>query len=704
VFDKLLIANRGEIACRIIATCRRLGVGSVAVYSDADAHSQHVQLADEAWHLGAAAARESYLNIERVLQAARDSGAQAIHPGYGFLSENPLFAQRVVQAGLVFIGPPVSAMQAMSSKASARELMLQAGVPVLPGYQGERQELGWLLEQAAQIGYPVLIKPVAGGGGKGMRVAADAASFPAILAACQREAQGSFADARVLLEKYLPAPRHIEVQIFGDAAGHIVHLFERDCSTQRRHQKVIEEAPAPHLSEPQRSALTGAACEAARAVGYTGAGTVEFLLDAQGRHYFIEMNTRIQVEHAVTEMICGVDLVEWQLRVAAGEALPLAQEEIRASGHAIEVRVYAEQPEAGFLPASGRLARFTLPPAGAQADYTVRLESGVVGGDRIGIEYDPMLAKIIVHADSRPAALAGLSAALAQVRIAGVGNNLLFLRRLVASAVFAQGRVDTDWIERDLSALIGADRPAGNLASLAPAPVVLAAAALFQLERERQALAVGGAASDPWSHADGWRLNGTLARTLYFARSAGASAAEPKPCSVQLQYRAQRVWLAIGESSEHQPAQLLCLGHDEYAVQLGERTERLQILEDGAWLQVTLGLSQYRLRWQDPRAVQAGAQASEASLAAPMPGRIIALAVEVGAPVARGSALLIMEAMKMEHTLCAPADGTVRAYRARVGDQVQEGTVLVDFEAAAPAAAAQAAAAPEPGAAHPPAR
>ncbi|HEX4050274.1 MAG TPA: biotin carboxylase N-terminal domain-containing protein [Steroidobacteraceae bacterium] len=681
MFDKVLIANRGEIACRIIATCRRLGVGSVAVYSDADAHAQHVQLADEARHLGAAPAAESYLNIERVLQAARDSGAQAVHPGYGFLSENPRFAERVGEAGLVFIGPSVSAMQAMSSKATARELMLRAGVPVLPGYQGERQELPWLLEQAEQIGYPVLIKPVAGGGGKGMRVVADAANFPASLAACQREAHSSFGEARVLLEKYLPAPRHIEVQVFGDAAGHIVHLFERDCSAQRRHQKVIEEAPAPRLTETQRDALTGAACEAARAVGYTGAGTVEFLLDVQGRHYFIEMNTRIQVEHAVTEMICDVDLVEWQLRVAAGEPLPLAQGEIRASGHAIEVRLYAEQPEAGFLPASGRLARFELPAAGARSGCTLRLESGVVAGDDIGIDYDPMLAKIIVQAPTRPAALAGLATALAQVRIAGVGNNLLLLRRLLASEAFTQGRIDTDWIERDLTALTGAGGTvAGSSAPLALPPPVLVAAALFQLERERQALAGALAASDPWSHADGWRLNGTLARTLHFACAAKESAGGQRSCGVLLQYRAPGVW--IGEPSGLQLAQLLALGHDEYTLQLGERTERLQLLEDGCWLQVTLGLSQYRLRWQDPRTVQPLAPSSEASLAAPMPGRIIALTVEVGARVARGSALLVMEAMKMEHTLCAPAHGAVRAYRARVGDQVQEGTVLVDFEAA----------------------
>jgi 3-methylcrotonyl-CoA carboxylase alpha subunit len=678
VFDKVLIANRGEIACRIIATCRRLGIASVAVYSDADAQALHVQLADEAWRIGPASARDSYLNIERLLQAAHDSGAQAVHPGYGFLSENPQFAQRIADSGLAFIGPPVSAMQAMSSKATARELMLRAGVPVLPGYQGERQEPAWLLNQAENIGFPVLIKAVAGGGGKGMRVVRDADSFAAALAACQREAQASFADARVLLEKYLPCPRHIEVQVFGDASGQVVHLFERDCSAQRRHQKVIEEARAPRLSDAQRVGLTTAACEAARAVGYTGAGTVEFLLDAQGQHHFIEMNTRIQVEHAVTEMICGVDLVEWQLRIAAGEALPLSQSQIRASGHAIEVRLYAEQPEAGFLPASGRLQRFALPPPGAQGDCTLRLESGVVAGDIIGIDYDPMLAKLIVHGVSRAAALAGLAVALSRVRIAGVGNNLLLLRRLLASRAFVAAQIDTDYIERELSSLLA---PAARDAAAPPA--VLAAAALWQLEHEQRA----GAAcerTDPWAYSDGWRLNGALLRSLQFeiapARAGGGAQAGVQ--RVELQVRYGRRGVAIAQASGFQDARLVALGEDLYELALGEYAERLQLLADGDWLQVTLGLAQYRLRWRDPLLVQAAAQAAQASLAAPMPGRIIALAAAPGARVMRGSALLVMEAMKMEHTLCAPADGTVRGYRARVGDQVQEGTLLVDFEAA----------------------
>src|SRR3984957_2971672 len=404
MFDKILIANRGEIACRVMATCRRLGIATVAVYSEADAAARHVRLADQAVRVGPAAAADRYLRIPAIIDAARQCGAQAIHPGYGFLSENPQFAESCLAAGLIFIGPPLAAMRAMSSKASAKELMQRCGVPLLPGYHGEEQDVARLRREAERIGYPVLIKPTAGGGGRGMRVVHSAALFDERLASCQREARASFNDARVLLEKYLQQPRHIEVQVFGDNAGQAVHLFERDCSAQRRHQKVLEEAPAPHLTEAQRERMTRAACDAARAVAYTGAGTVEFLLDADGGFYFMEMNTRIQVEHPVTEMITGLDLVEWQLRVAAGEALPLSQGEIEIHGHAIEARIYAEDPDREFLPSTGRLAYFRTPTPST----TVRIDAGVEQGDEIGIDYDPMLAKLIVHAGTRPEAVAAL--------------------------------------------------------------------------------------------------------------------------------------------------------------------------------------------------------------------------------------------------------------------------------------------------------
>ena len=664
MFDKVLIANRGEIACRVIATCRRLGIATVAIYSQADAAARHVRLADEAVCVGPAAARDSYLRIPAIIQAAQQCGAQAIHPGYGFLSENPQFAQECHAAGLTFIGPPVAAMRAMSSKASAKALMQRCGVPLLPGYHGDDQDAARLLREAQRIGYPVLIKATAGGGGKGMRVVESAALFDERLASCQREARASFNDERVLLEKYLQQPRHIEVQVFGDNAGQIVHLYERDCSAQRRHQKVLEEAPAPHLSDAQRAAMTRAACDAARAVAYTGAGTVEFLLDAAGGFYFMEMNTRIQVEHPVTEMITGLDLVEWQLRVAAGEALPLSQQQITMHGHAIEVRIYAEVPEAGFLPSSGTLTRFELPAAAA----ALRLETGVERGERVGIDYDPMLAKLIVHADTRAEALAALRHALAQVRIAGVGNNVMFLRRLAASAALASGQLDVGTIERESALAAGMHEP--------PDARVLAAAALWTLLQERPA------APSVWNAADGWRLNGSLTRTLEFENDAGPAAplaASAGVAAVELHYRAEGMWLAIGERSG--AATLRAEGHDVFFLQFGDDAVRLQIEEQAGALHLLVGEHAYRLRRRDPLRASGDAYVAEASLAAPMPGRVIAQLVAAGSAVAKGAPLLILEAMKMEHTICAPASGTVRGYRVAVGEQVRECLELIEFEA-----------------------
>ena len=674
MFDKVLIANRGEIACRVIATCRRLGIATVAIYSQADAAARHVRLADEAVCVGPAAARDSYLCIPAILQAAQQCGAQAIHPGYGFLSENPQFAQDCLAAGLTFIGPPVAAMRAMSSKASAKQLMQRCGVPLLPGYHGEEQDAARLLREAQRIGYPVLIKATAGGGGKGMRVVESAALFDERLASCRREARASFNDERVLLEKYLQQPRHIEVQVFGDNTGQIVHLYERDCSAQRRHQKVLEEAPAPHLSEAQRSAMTTAACDAARAVAYTGAGTVEFLLDADGGFYFMEMNTRIQVEHPVTEMITGLDLVEWQLRVAAGEALPLSQQQIAMHGHAIEVRLYAEVPEAGFLPSSGTLTRFELPAAAA----ALRLETGIERGDRVGIDYDPMLAKLIVHAGTRAEALAALRRALSQVRIAGVGNNVMFLRRLAASAALASGQLDVGTIEREPALAAGNHEPAD-------APV-LAAAALWTLLQEQPA------APSVWNAADGWRLNGYLTRTLEFDSDAGPAAvaaggaaaggaATGAVAAVTVHYRADGLWLVIGERSG--AAMLRAEGNDCFFLQYGDDGMQLQIEQQAGALRLVVGEHEYRLRRRDPLRASGDAYVAEASLAAPMPGRVIAQLVVAGSTVTKGAPLLILEAMKMEHTICAPADGTVRGYRAAVGEQVREGCELIEFEAAA---------------------
>jgi 3-methylcrotonyl-CoA carboxylase alpha subunit len=667
MFQRILIANRGEIACRIIATCRRLGVETVAVYSEADALARHVRLADVAVCIGPAAASESYLRMDRLIEAAQRTGAQAIHPGYGFLSENPQFAQCCVDAGLTFIGPSVDAMRAMSSKATAKQLMERSGVPLLPGYHGEDQDPARLRREAARIGYPVLIKATAGGGGKGMRVVESPAQFEERLAGCQREAKSSFGDARVLLEKFLLRPKHIEVQIFGDTHGQIVHLFERDCSSQRRHQKVLEEALAPHLSSAQRDAVTLAACSAGSAVGYVGAGTVEFLFDPGAGFYFMEMNTRIQVEHPVTEMITGLDLVEWQLRVAVGEPLPRSQQQIAASGHAIEVRLYAEVPEAGFLPSSGTLRQFDL-PAGMTG---VRIESGIELGDTVGIDYDPMLAKLIVHAGTRGEAVALLQRALFEVRIGGVGNNVAFLRRLAMSPEFANGEVDIGFIERTPAIINGTPT--------APEPRALAAAALWILAHEPHSSA-RGAGDQLWGSSDGWRLNADLTRTLQFETGVN----EAELASVIVCYGPDGMLLGVGEGATPSTrVGMLSAGDGQFHLQYGTEGARVRIEPDAEHLRVALGHNEYRLRWRDPRQPIVEGYQADSSLAAPMPGRIIAHVAAAGSRVAKGAPLLIMEAMKMEHTICAPANGTVRGYLAEVGQQVREGAELIDFEAQA---------------------
>ncbi|NIF68176.1 acetyl-CoA carboxylase biotin carboxylase subunit, partial [Burkholderia sp. Cy-647] len=472
MFDKILIANRGEIACRVAATCRRLGIASVAVYSDADARAKHVEACDQAVPIGGAAAADSYLRYERIIEAARATGAQAIHPGYGFLSENEDFAEACAAAGIVFIGPPVAAIAAMGSKAAAKALMHEAGVPLVPGYHGDDQDPALLHREADAIGYPVLLKASAGGGGKGMRVVERSADFPAALASCQREAASSFGNDRVLIEKYLQRPRHVEVQVFGDTLGNIVYLFDRDCSVQRRHQKVLEEAPAPGLSDAQRRAMGDAAVAAARAVGYVGAGTVEFIVTGE-QFYFMEMNTRLQVEHPVTEMISGLDLVEWQLRAASGDPLPLRQDQLRVNGHAIEARLYAENPARGFLPSTGTLRHLRLPQG---AEFTigtaVRVDSGVREGDAITPFYDPMIAKLIVHGADRAEALKRVARALRDCEAVGLSTNVAFLQRIVASEPFATADLDTGLIERNHETLFAA-RP------LAPVAVALACAALL---------------------------------------------------------------------------------------------------------------------------------------------------------------------------------------------------------------------------------
>jgi 3-methylcrotonyl-CoA carboxylase alpha subunit len=660
MFKKILIANRGEIACRILRTARRLGIRTVAVHSDADANARHVRLADEAVAIGPAAARESYLVGERILEAARASGAQAIHPGYGFLSENAAFADACERAGIVFIGPPASAIRAMGSKSAAKALMEKAAVPLTPGYHGEDQDPAFLAKEARRIGYPVLIKASAGGGGKGMRRVDAPQEFEAALASCRREAKQAFGDDRVLVERYVLRPRHVEIQVFGDRQGHVVHLFERDCSVQRRHQKVLEEAPAPGMTPERRAAMGAAAVEAARAVGYVGAGTVEFIVDPSGAFYFMEMNTRLQVEHPVTEMITGLDLVEWQLRVAAGEPLPLTQEQLRIDGHALEARIYAEDPEKGFLPSTGRLLHLAQP----ETSYHVRIDAGVDEGDEIGPFYDPMIAKLIVWDASRERALARMQSALAQLRIVGVSNNVEFLSRLVASPAFAAADLDTALIEREQEFLFPAQRETPEEAWLL--------AALAELVRERAGAGAGRAAS-PWDARDGWRLNSRATRTLTLR--VGDVQQE-----VSVEYVTGGFALAVGAGPRVQ-ASGEWEAHGAFRARIGERRVHAAVIVAGERRHVFFEGRAWPFIRVDPS--QCAGQGDDAGgrLTAPMPGKVIALLAEAGKRVEKGAPLLVLEAMKMEHTIKAPRAGVVKAFRFEAGDQVSEGVELVELEA-----------------------
>jgi 3-methylcrotonyl-CoA carboxylase alpha subunit len=616
--ESLLIANRGEIACRIIRTARALGIRTIAVYSEADTRALHVRLADEAVPIGPAAAAESYLRAENILAAAARTGARAIHPGYGFLSENPAFAEAVKAAGLIWVGPPAAAIRAMGLKDAAKRLMAKAGVPVTPGYLGDDQDAKRLQREAAEIGFPVLIKAVAGGGGKGMRKVERADDFAAALSSCRREAAASFSDDRVLLEKYVSRPRHIEVQVFADSHGNAVHLFERDCSLQRRHQKVIEEAPAPGMDAATREAVCSAAVKAARAVGYEGAGTIEFIADAESglhadRIWFMEMNTRLQVEHPVTELITGVDLVEWQLRVASGEKLPKEQQELSISGHAMEARLYAENPAAGFLPSIGPLKHFRL-PRGA------RVDTGVEEGDAVTPFYDPMIAKLIVHAPERRAAALKLSAACAEVEVWPVKTNAAFLARAASHPAFVAGQVDTAFIEKYAAELVpGPEIPAG----------VLEAAARARLAEYRQANSV-------WGAGNGFRLN-----------------AEAK-LEVEVQAGSERKLVSLSAAGAPQLR----------AATLGAET---LVFDRGLTFAFTAPQS----------LAENESAASDGAIRAPMPGRIIALQVSEGAAVVRGQALVTVEAMKMEHTLTAPFDGRASDLTHELGAQVSEGSVLL---------------------------
>ena len=675
MFTKILIANRGEIACRIAATARRMGIRTVVVYSDADATAKHVQACDEAVHIGGSAARDSYLRWEKIIAAAQATGAQAVHPGYGFLSENTDFAQACTDAGLVFIGPPASAIEAMGLKAASKQLMERSGVPLVPGYHGADQNPHVLQAAADSIGYPVLIKASAGGGGKGMRVVEKAADFAAALASCQREAKNSFGNDDVLVEKYVQRPRHIEIQVFADTHGNCVYLFERDCSVQRRHQKVLEEAPAPGMTEDLRQRMGAAAVAAARAVNYVGAGTVEFIVEQSGydqpesmQFFFMEMNTRLQVEHPVTEAITGLDLVEWQLRVASGEPLPLRQQDLRISGHAIEARICAENPDQDFLPATGRLAIFALPAHSGFERAPVRVDAGVRQGDVISPFYDSMVAKLIVHGATREQALARLDAALAQTHIVGLKTNVQFLRHVVTSDSFAQARLDTSLINREAAQVFGQEK-----LSLAWAGAAWVAHSLLAQAQARPVDASGW--TDPWSAADAWHSHGRPARR--FDVQAGAQ-------SLVLHWQGER----------HGGGQLACRGAADapdmagpfaYAAQAdgsvqvdwcGQR-QRLQVYTDGAQVHVFAAQGACQFEALDRLAHAAVAPAETGRLSAPMPGKLLSFAVKVGDTVRQGQVLAVMEAMKMEHQICAPAHGQVQELLFAVGDQITEGAELL---------------------------
>jgi len=667
MFKKILIANRGEIACRVAATAQRLGVKTVAVYSDADANAKHVAVCDEAMHLGGSAPKDSYLRWERIIDAAKATGAQAIHPGYGFLSENEDFAKACADAGLVFIGPPASAINAMGLKAESKRLMEQAQVPLVPGYHGADQDPALLQREADRIGYPVLIKASAGGGGKGMRAVDKAEDFAAALDSCKREAINSFGDDAVLVEKYVQRPRHIEIQVFGDTHGNCVYLFERDCSVQRRHQKVLEEAPAPGMTPELRARMGEAAVAAARAVNYVGAGTVEFIVEQPGgydapeqmKFYFMEMNTRLQVEHPVTEAITGLDLVEWQLRVASGEPLPLKQEDLRIHGHAIEARICAENPDNNFLPATGALNVYALPECVTFERGAVRVDSGVRQGDAISPFYDSMVAKLIVHGDTRAQALARLDEALAQTHIVGLATNVQFLRRVARTEAFASAKLDTALIPREQAVLFHQE-PVGL-------PLAAAAAVAQTLLRERASEGV-----DPFSRRDGFHTHGVVQRRFEFEFGG-------EHAKALLTYeRGGSLHLTVGEGDAVVAGPLVFSARaDGIELQFASQRTRAAVYAQGEVDHVFTPLGATQITAIDLLAHAGEVAAEGGRLTAPMPGKVVSFAVKAGDKVAKGQSLAVMEAMKMEHTIAAPADGVVQELLYAPGDQVTEGAELL---------------------------
>jgi 3-methylcrotonyl-CoA carboxylase alpha subunit len=657
-FRTLLIANRGEIAARVIRTAKAMGLRTVAVYSEADAGAKHVADADEAVLLGPARARDSYLNIERVIEAARQTGAEAVHPGYGFLSENAEFAQACGDAGLVFVGPTAAMMTAMGSKSGSKALMEKAGVPLVPGYHGEAQDEATLEKAADKIGFPVLVKASAGGGGRGMRVVRSAAELGPAIVSAKREAKAAFGDDRMLIEKYVDNPRHIEVQVIGDSHGNLLSLFERECTLQRRHQKVIEEAPSPTLDAKQREAVSAAARKAAAAVNYVGAGTIEFVSDGKDV-FFIEMNTRLQVEHPVTELITGINLVEWQLRVAFGEKLPLTQEQIELNGHAIEARVYAENPTKNFMPSVGRIKTWRMP----QATDGVRIDDGYRAGDVVSPYYDAMLAKVIAWAPTRQAAIDKLNRALEETDVRGVVTNIPFLSALVTHPTVRANAIDTGFIERELTSLTATAATSGDLE--------LGAAVAAILTDEQKA--ARGEAHSPW-RTFGWMPVGRRQRVYSFRQGQGA---EQKAV---LQYGNGPSTLTVGNRElafAYSP-----IGEGEIDLTLAGVMSRVVFVIEGQELYLRTRNGRFEVHWVDPFGGETEEQAGEDQIVAPLPGTVVALLAEEGAKLEKGAPILTLEVMKMEQTLRAPYAGVLKKIKCKVGDIVGEGVELAEVEPA----------------------
>jgi 3-methylcrotonyl-CoA carboxylase alpha subunit len=667
MFNKILIANRGEIACRIIRTCKRMGIRVVAVYSDADISAQHVLMADEAYHIGGSRPADSYLKSNVILEVAKRAGAEAVHPGYGFLSENENFATACEAAGIAFIGPTPKAIEQMGSKSAAKALMEQAGVPVVPGYHGENQDVEFLAAQSVKVGYPQLIKAVAGGGGKGMRLVERQEEFLSQLDAAKREAKNAFGDDAVLIERYILSPHHIEFQVFGDTHGNVVHLHERECSIQRRHQKILEETPSPYLDaadDSMREKMGEAAVAAARAISYRGAGTIEFIAGANREFFFMEMNTRLQVEHPITEMITGEDLVEWQLRVAAGEPLPLTQGEIIMGGHAIEVRICAENPQNDFLPETGTLAVFATPQTN---DDDVRLDTGVVSGDTISVYYDPMIAKLITWGVNRAESTRRMQRALADTEVLGVTTNLQFLQTLLQHPAYLAGDTDTGFINQHKAQL---------LATHGVNDIALAAACAYLMQEEQEAITD----ASPWASRDGWRLNSVASRLIEFKTCDDDS---PIECHIDSEGGARYFVRVNGEQSATTKVAFAWQMQDDDSikVQLGDTQISARVIRAGDTLSVLLDDHRTTLTLFDPYHAELADTANEGRLTAMMPGRVVKLMVSAGDAVKKSQPLIIMEAMKMEHTIVSPRDGVIERAAFKVGEMVPADAVLFAFVA-----------------------